>query len=84
MRGTKRRAHTFLLRELLSVLTEGHTIVDLDVSDNRLGNEGLSELQKFVASSHTFQTLSFDGSKPTNVGSLLRLFSTLAGRKTLN
>jgi hypothetical protein len=33
MRGTKKRPHTFLLRELLSVMTEQNTIVDLDVSE---------------------------------------------------
>jgi hypothetical protein len=83
MQGTKKRQHTFLLRELLSLLADDNTIVELDVSENRLGNEGLSDLQKFVAASNTLQRLSFDGSKPTNAGALLRLFQTLAGRPTV-
>ena len=83
MRGTKKRQHKVIITSLLPTFTELKCLVDLDVSDNRIGNNGLNLLQKLVAESENLRCLSFDGSRPSKVPSLSKLLQQLSASESV-
>jgi hypothetical protein len=83
MRGAKKRLNTVVVRGLFKTFAEQNVLCELDVTDNRLGTEGLADLNALAARSTSLRTLAFDGSKPSKVTALTKLFATLAASQSI-
>ena len=51
---------------LLKSASKSNSLVHLDISDNKIGDIGITQLRQFIKSNKTLQVLVFDGSEPNN------------------
>ena len=73
------KQHSRYIMELKKALIKSKTLQVLDVSENAIGNDGISLLLEVSLQSETIDTISFDKSEPTDPTRLIELFNTLAG-----
>ena len=73
------KQHPEFLSELKKYLIKTKKLQTLDVSDNSIGNDGISTLLEISLQSESLTSISFDNSDVTDPSRLIELFNTLKG-----
>lgn len=81
MIGTKNNPNTSIIKEIIPFAQ--NSIRELDVSNNKIGNEGIEMLTRLVEQSDILQIIYFDGSKPNKPTPVIKLFKAMQLSKTL-
>lgn len=64
-------------------LKRNTTVIELDISDNNIGNGGIDYMADLLERNETIRVLNIDGSNPSDLVSITQLFSIVAAHHSL-
>lgn len=77
-RGSDRKYIGKMVGAIIRAISNMNSLIHLDISNNKLGDQGLAQLKKLYQQQTSLQVIAFDGSMPQTFGSLLDVLDIAA------